>query len=39
VEGGSLMAGQIVGLVKQEQSTQDIIDGLVEQAADYLSDQ
>ncbi|HEC00112.1 MAG TPA: 2-nitropropane dioxygenase [Sphingomonadales bacterium] len=39
VEGGSLMAGQIVGMVKQEQSTQDIIDGLVEQAVDYLSDQ
>ncbi|VAV88967.1 Enoyl-[acyl-carrier-protein] reductase [FMN] [hydrothermal vent metagenome] len=37
VEGGSLMAGQIVGMVKQEQSTQDIIDGLVEQAVDYLS--
>jgi len=37
VEGGSLMAGQIVGMVKQEQSTQDIINGLVEQAVDYLS--
>ncbi len=38
VEGGSLMAGQIVGLVKTEQSTQEIIDGLVKQANDYLSD-
>ncbi len=38
VEGGSLMAGQIVGLVKTQQSTQEIIDGLVEQATDYLSD-
>ena len=32
VERGSLMAGQSVGMVKQEQSTQDIIDELVEQA-------
>ncbi len=37
VEAGSLMAGQIVGTVKTEQPTQQIIDGLVEQAIDYLS--
>jgi len=37
VEEGSLMAGQIVGLVKAEQSTQEIIDGLLRQASDYLS--
>ncbi len=38
VDAGSLMAGQIVGTVKTEQPTQEIIDGLVEQAIDYLSD-
>ncbi|MCK5424525.1 MAG: nitronate monooxygenase [Emcibacter sp.] len=38
VEAGSLMAGQVVGMVKTEQSTQQIIDGLLEQAIDYLSD-
>jgi enoyl-[acyl-carrier protein] reductase II len=32
VEGGSLMAGQSVGLVSREQSTVDILDELVEQA-------
>jgi len=37
VEGGSLMAGQIVGVVKKEQPTREIIDQLVEQAAQYLS--
>ena len=37
VDSGSLMAGQIVGTVKTEQSTQKIIDDLVEQAIDYLS--
>ena len=37
VEAGSLMAGQIVGVVKEERSTQVIIDELVEQAVDYLS--
>lgn len=37
VDSGSLMAGQIVGMVKTERSTQEIIDGLVEQAIDYLS--
>jgi len=37
VESGSLMAGQIVGMVKKEQSTQEIIDSLVEQASQYLS--
>ena len=30
VDGGSLMAGQIVGLVKEEKSVQEIIDSLVE---------
>ncbi len=38
VEAGSLMAGQIVGTVKTEQPTKDIIDGLVKQAVQYLSD-
>jgi len=37
VEGGSLMAGQIVGVVKKEQPTREIIDQLVEQATQYLS--
>ena len=37
VEGGSLMAGQIVGTVKSEQPTQDIIDGLIDEAVQYLS--
>lgn len=32
VEGGSLMAGQSVGLVSREQSTVEILDELVEQA-------
>ena len=32
VEGGSLMAGQSVGLVTREQSTVDILDELVDQA-------
>lgn len=36
VERGSLMAGQSVGMVKQEQSTQDIIDELVAQATEAL---
>lgn len=37
VEGGSVMAGQSVGMVTCEQSTKEIIDELVEQAAAALS--
>lgn len=37
VEHGSLMAGQSVGLVKAEQSTQEIINELVMQAVESLS--
>ncbi len=37
IEGGSLMAGQSVGMVHKEQSTQEIIDELVAQAAVALS--
>ena len=36
VETGSVMAGQSVGMVKQEQSTADIIQELVDQAAQAL---
>jgi enoyl-[acyl-carrier protein] reductase II len=36
VENGSLMAGQSVGLVTREQSTLDILDELVAQAAEAL---
>ena len=36
VENGSLMAGQSVGMVKTEQSTQDIINELVNQAVQCL---
>jgi len=36
VENGSLMAGQSVGLVKEEKSVQAVLDELVEQAADAL---
>jgi enoyl-[acyl-carrier protein] reductase II len=36
VESGSLMAGQSVGLVVREQSTQEIIDELIAQALDAL---
>ena len=36
VETGSLMAGQSVGLVTREQSTQEIIDELIAQALDAL---
>ncbi len=36
VESGSLMAGQSVGLVTREQSTQEIIDELIAQALDAL---
>jgi len=37
VEAGSLMAGQSVGMVTREQSTQEILDELVEQAATALA--
>jgi enoyl-[acyl-carrier protein] reductase II len=33
---GSLMSGQIVGLVNEERSTEEIISSLVEQAEDFL---
>ncbi len=36
IENGSLMAGQSVGMVTREQSTQDILDELVAQAIDAL---
>ncbi|MBL0941325.1 MAG: nitronate monooxygenase, partial [Alphaproteobacteria bacterium] len=36
IENGSLMAGQSVGMVKQEQTTQSIIDELVNQAIQVL---
>lgn len=36
VENGSLMAGQSVGLVKEEKTVQAVVDELVEQAADAL---
>ena len=36
VEGGSLMAGQSVGMVQRTQTTQEIVDELVQQAAYYL---
>ena len=36
VESGSMMAGQSVGLVTREQSTQEIIDELIAQALDAL---
>lgn len=36
VEGGSMMAGQSVGMVSEEQSTQQIIDSLVDQAIKAL---
>jgi len=37
VDGGSVMAGQSVGMVTREQSTAEIIDELVEQAAAALA--
>ncbi len=37
VEEGSIMAGQIVGVVKKEQPTQEIVDQIVQEAIDYLS--
>ena len=37
VETGSLMAGQSVGMVTKEQSTQEIIDELVAQAEHFLA--
>lgn len=36
VENGSLMAGQSVGMITQEQSTRDIIESLIDQAAAAL---
>ena len=39
VDNGSLMAGQSVGMVAQEQSTQSIIDELVGQALAALEGQ
>ena len=36
IEGGSLMAGQSVGMVTREQPTKDILDELVAQALDAL---
>ena len=36
VENGSLMAGQSVGMVKKVQPAKDIIEGLVDQAVDFL---
>ena len=36
IENGSLMAGQSVGMVTQEQSTQEIINELVSQALSFL---
>ena len=39
VDNGSIMAGQSVGMVTKEQSTQEIIDELIEQAAAYLDGQ
>lgn len=39
VENGSIMAGQSVGMVTKEQSTQEIIDELIEQAVAYLDGQ
>ena len=37
VEGGSLMAGQSVGMVTQEQSTAEILEELAHQAAEALA--
>ena len=37
IEGGSLMAGQSVGLVTREQSIAEILDELVEQALAVLA--
>jgi len=37
VESGSVMAGQIVALVKKEQPMQEILDGLVEQANNFIT--
>jgi len=36
VENGSLMAGQSVGMIEREQPTADIIQGLIDQAADAV---
>lgn len=37
VEGGSLMAGQSVGMVKQEQTCREVVEELVRQAEGYLA--
>lgn len=39
VESGSVMAGQSVGLVKEEQPTQVIVDDLINQASEFLTRQ
>ena len=39
VESGSVMAGQSVGLVKEEQPTQVIMDDLINQASEFLARQ
>lgn len=39
VEAGSLMAGQSVGMVQRTQTTQEILDELVQQSAQYLQRQ
>lgn len=39
VENGSVMAGQSVGMVSKEQSTQEIIQELIEQANSFLDQQ
>lgn len=39
VERGSVMAGQSVGMVKRTQSVQEMIDQLVEEASQYLSEE
>lgn len=36
IDSGSIMAGQSVGLVKEEQPTQEIIAELIDQASNYL---
>jgi len=38
VEGGSLMAGQVVGLVKQEQPMADIFSDLIDQALGFINE-
>ncbi|MCE3233728.1 MAG: 2-nitropropane dioxygenase, partial [Rickettsiaceae bacterium] len=38
VENGSLMAGQSVGMVTKEQPVKEILNELIEQAENYLSE-